>query len=161
MYSATDIAKLALALAFGAGAKAFDSELPACASEAPGQQISTDLLPLMSKAAKLKVGPLYAAGAPCRRGSQDPSNGQAGTAPWSWERSGQGWGQALGPLVLPHSSAEKLDEDMGPTHLVNQNQQWLGAPVVDLNILELRNHPRLDLNLAYGDLPSKLIFVTW
>ena len=123
LYSATDTAKLALASAFGAGAKAFDSGLPACALEAPGQS-STDLLPLTSKAAELKVGPLYATVASFRRGSQDPSNGQAGTAPQSWERSGRGWGQAVGPLVLPHSSAGKLDEDMDPTHRVNQNQQW-------------------------------------
>lgn len=54
---------------FGAGAKAFDGELPACALEAPGQ--ITDLLPLLSKAAKLEAGTLYAMVAPFRGGSQD------------------------------------------------------------------------------------------
>ena len=97
---------------FGAGAEAFDGELPACASEAPGHV--TDLLPLLSKATQLEVGPSNAAAAPFRRGSQDPLSGQAGVAPRGWERLGHGWGQAVGSLVLPHSSAEKLDKDMDP-----------------------------------------------
>lgn len=96
----------------GAGAKAFGSGLPACALVAPGQ-ISTHLLAQLSQAANLEVGPLYAVVAPFRRRSQDP--GHAGVASWGWERSGQGWGWAMGPHVLTHSSGEKLDEDMDPT----------------------------------------------
>ncbi|XP_074687648.1 uncharacterized protein LOC141926182 isoform X1 [Strix aluco] len=84
---------------FGAGAKAFDGELPACALEAPGQ--ITDLLPLLSKAAKLEVGPFYAMVAPFRRGSQDPSNGpvelgEIGT--WLEVRL---WAPVFYPIPLP------------------------------------------------------------
>lgn len=54
----TDSTELALALVIDVGDKAFDSGLSACDLETSGQ--ITLLLPLMSKAAKPEVGPLYA-----------------------------------------------------------------------------------------------------
>lgn len=144
----TDSTELALALVIDVGDKAFDSGLSACDLETSGQ--ITLLLPLMSKAAKPEVGPLYAMVVSLWR----PSSGQAGAVPWSWERlgCGLGWDMSLS-YPIPHREAGWGCGSYTPCEL---NPAMALSPS---HGSKLKNHPHLDVNLAYGHLPSKLIFV--
>lgn len=79
----------------------------------PVPQRLLDKSALMSQAANLKA--MYTPWWHLSEEVQDLSSGQT---PQSWEKSGSQV-QAMATLVLPHSSAEKLDKDMDSSHLVN------------------------------------------